>query len=85
MNHELLTVIRESYLKAIMEGDSSAAQKAVDQALNGGIIPTKIYLDVLMPAQVHVGLEWSEGRVTIPQEHVATQITLGQMSRLRAM
>ena len=85
MNHELLTAVRESYLKAILEGDSSAAQKAVDQGLNGGIIPTKIYLDVLMPAQVHVGLEWAEGRLSIPQEHVATQITLGQMSRLRSM
>ena len=85
MNQELLTTIRDAYLLAILEGDSDAAHKAVDQGLAGGIIPTKIYLDVLMPAQIQVGLRWANGELSIPQEHVATQITLGQMARLRSM
>jgi methanogenic corrinoid protein MtbC1/DNA-binding XRE family transcriptional regulator len=85
MNHELLTSIRDSYLTAILDGNASAAHQAVDQGLAGGLIPTKIYLDVLMPAQVQVGLSWASGDITIPQEHVATQITLSQMARLRSM
>jgi methanogenic corrinoid protein MtbC1/DNA-binding XRE family transcriptional regulator len=85
MNHELLTSIRDSYLSAVLDGNTGLAQRAVDQALSGGIIPSRIYLDVLMPAQVEVGARWAKGDATLPQEHVATQITLSQMARLRMM
>jgi len=53
--------------------------------LAAGVIPSRLYLEVLMPAQIEIGARWHRGDVTIPQEHIATQITLRQMARLRAM
>jgi methanogenic corrinoid protein MtbC1/DNA-binding XRE family transcriptional regulator len=38
-----------------------------------------------MPVQIEIGARWHRGEVTIPQEHIATQITLRQMARLRSM
>ena len=38
-----------------------------------------------MPAQVDLGARWHRGEITIPQEHIATQITLREMARLRGM
>lgn len=85
MNEALLATVQSQYLSAIVDGNSNAAHRAVDQALAGGIIPSRVYLEVLMPAQVQVGQRWAEGDLSLPQEHVATQITLSQMARLRAM
>lgn len=85
MNTEIVSTIRATYLEAVLDGDSSKAEKIIDQGLAGGIIPSKLYLDVLMPTQQEIGTRWHKGQVTIPQEHVATQITLSQMARLRTV
>jgi len=82
---EILTRLRERYLAAILDGSSDQAQGVIDQGLAAGIIPSKLYLDVLMPAQVELGARWHRGEITIPQEHIATQITLREMARLRGM
>ena len=42
-----------------------------------------IYLEVLAPAMFHIGELWCDGKVNVAQEHLATQITLGQMDKLR--
>lgn len=85
MGGEILTRLRERYLAAILDGSSDQAQGVIDQGLAAGIIPSKLYLDVLMPAQVELGARWHRGEITIPQEHIATQITLREMARLRGM
>lgn len=85
MDSEILTRLRNSYAEAILRGDSDVAHKVIDNGLSAGIVPSKLYLDVLMPAQVEVGARWHRGEISIPQEHIATQITLRQMARLRAM
>lgn len=77
--------LRESYTSAILSGSAEQAQRVVDQGLAAGVIPSKLYLEVLMPAQIEIGARWHRGEVTIPQEHIATQITLREMARLRGM
>jgi methanogenic corrinoid protein MtbC1/DNA-binding XRE family transcriptional regulator len=42
-----------------------------------------IYLQVLAPAMFQIGELWCDGKVNVAQEHLATQITLGQMDKLR--
>lgn len=76
---------KESYCTAVLSGDAMQAHKVIDQGLAAGIIPSKLYLEVLMPTQVELGSRWHRGEITIPQEHAATQITLRQMARLRAL
>jgi methanogenic corrinoid protein MtbC1/DNA-binding XRE family transcriptional regulator len=38
-----------------------------------------------MPVQVEIGARWHRGEISIPQEHIATQITLRQMTRLKGL
>ena len=82
---EILGTLREKYCSAVLAGGAEQAQKVIDQGLAAGVIPSKLYLDVLMPVQVEIGSRWHRGEVNIPQEHIATQITLREMARLRGM
>lgn len=82
---DILAGLQQRYCEAILAGSAEQAQKVIDQGLAAGIIPSKIYLEVLMPAQVEIGSRWHRGEVSIPQEHIATQITLREMARLRGM
>jgi methanogenic corrinoid protein MtbC1/DNA-binding XRE family transcriptional regulator len=85
MDAEIISKLSKGYTDAILEGDAEKAHKVIDQGLAAGVIPSRLYLEVLMPAQIDIGARWHRGDVTIPQEHIATQITLRQMARLRAM
>jgi len=85
MSADAITKTREAYGQALLEGSAERAAQVIDQGLAAGIIPSKVYLDVLMPVQVDLGIRWHRGEITIPQEHIATQITLRQMARLRSM
>lgn len=85
MSAELIGKVRTAYSDAVLSGNPDAAQQAIDQGLLSGIIPSKLYLEVLMPVQIDVGARWHRGDISIPQEHQATQITLRQMARLRSM
>jgi methanogenic corrinoid protein MtbC1/DNA-binding XRE family transcriptional regulator len=81
----MLPKLREGYTTAVLEGDAEKATRIIDQGLAAGIVPSRLYLDVLMPSQVEIGARWHRGDLSIPEEHIATQITLRQMGRLREM
>lgn len=82
---EILSRLRGAYRDAVLAGNSDSAHQVIDQGLASGIIPSKLYLDVLMPIQIELGALWHKGEITIPQEHIATQITLRQMARLKGL
>ncbi|MFM1847251.1 MAG: hypothetical protein RL417_725, partial [Pseudomonadota bacterium] len=44
-----------------------------------------VYLHILMPSQARLGAVWVEGKISIAQEHIGTQITISEMGRLRPM
>ncbi len=85
MGTEILTKLRSAYATAVLEGNADEAHRVLDQGLASGVIPSKLYLDVLMPVQVEIGARWHRGEISIPQEHIATQITLRQMTRLKGL
>ena len=85
MPNEILAKLRDGYTTAVLEGDGEKAARVIDQGLAGGVVPSRLYLDVLMLSQVEVGARWHRGEISIPEEHIATQITLRQMARLRGM
>jgi len=76
---------KERYLQALLAGDVNAASDAVVKLVAAKIRLVEIYLSVLAPAMVKIGELWCEGKVNVAQEHLATQITLGQMEKLRLM
>jgi methanogenic corrinoid protein MtbC1/DNA-binding XRE family transcriptional regulator len=85
VGNEILSKLRLSYAEAVLSGSSEEASRVIDQGLAGGVIPSKIYLEVLMPIQIELGAKWHRGEISIPQEHIATQITLRQMARLKSL
>jgi len=73
----------QRYLAALLRGDAAGAAEAVGQAQARGWSVEQIYLDVLAPAQVAIGARWRAGTLSVADEHLATEITLGEMERLR--
>ena len=76
---------RKDYLKALLAGDRGAAGEVIENLLASSIALPEIYLDVLSPVMVQVGELWSRGAINVAQEKLATQITLGQMAKLRLL
>ncbi|MEU8343363.1 Methanogenic corrinoid protein MtbC1 [Actinomadura meyerae] len=60
---------------AVMAGDEYAATDIVMAALDGGMDPEALLMDVIAPLQARVGQEWAANRITVAQEHTATAVT----------
>lgn len=60
----------------------NAARVAVATMLDAGRDPRSIYIEVLAPALVEVGLRWERGQVSVAQEHLATAVVSMIMDRL---
>ncbi|WP_410539665.1 B12-binding domain-containing protein [Streptomyces sp. KL2] len=65
---------RERLWDAVREGDEYAASEPVFAALDAGVDPETVLLDVIAPVQRKVGAEWAADRITVAQEHAATAI-----------
>ena len=74
---------QQRYLRALLDGDSNAATRIVHELIAKRASVADIYLEVLAPALFQIGELWCDGKVNVAQEHLATQITLGQMDKLR--
>ena len=57
----------------------------MESLLASSIALPAIYLNVLSPVMVQVGELWGRGAINVAQEKLATQITLGQMAKLRLL
>lgn len=75
--------LRKRYLDAILKGDTATATLVVQEGIQKGISPIKLYLELLIPCQYEVGQRWHDGEINVAQEHLATQITLSQVDRLK--
>lgn len=71
------------YRNALISGDAAIATSVVNDALASGLTPGRIYLSILIPAQIEIGKLWSDCKVGVCEEHRATQITISEMTRLR--
>ena len=85
MAQEILPKLREVYSNAILAGESERVCKLIDQGLANGVVPSKLYLEVVMSVWREIEALWQRGQITILQERIATQIMLRQMGRLREM
>lgn len=57
--------------RALVRFDETSAQRTLERLL-AAFTPTTVTRDVLLPYMHDLGEEWSAGRVTIAQEHFAT-------------
>jgi MerR family transcriptional regulator, light-induced transcriptional regulator len=74
---------QQRYLRALLDGDSNAATRIVHELIGKRASVADIYLEVLAPGMFQIGELWCDGKVNVAQEHLATQITLAQMDKLR--
>jgi methanogenic corrinoid protein MtbC1/DNA-binding XRE family transcriptional regulator len=74
---------QKRYLDAVRTGDGDAAAAVIDEALANGILPSVIYLRILMQTQSDIGELWHSGEVSLAEEQVAIQLTIRETSRLR--
>jgi methanogenic corrinoid protein MtbC1/DNA-binding XRE family transcriptional regulator len=74
---------QQRYVRALLDGNSDAASTIVHELIAKRAGVADVYLEVLAPAMFHIGELWCDGKVNVAQEHLATQITLGQMDKLR--
>jgi methanogenic corrinoid protein MtbC1/DNA-binding XRE family transcriptional regulator len=75
--------IFNKYLKSLRAGSEAKASSAINTALRREVSPLDIYMKILLPAQREMGELWMENKISIADEHLATEITLTQMNRLR--
>jgi methanogenic corrinoid protein MtbC1/DNA-binding XRE family transcriptional regulator len=72
------------YLNTLLEGNGEAAHDLIERLVQDGLTSPEIYLHVLAPVMERVGELWCDGDINAAHEHLATQITLAQMERLRS-
>ncbi|MFC8363570.1 B12-binding domain-containing protein [Streptomyces griseorubiginosus] len=60
---------------AVAAGDEHTATGVVLRALDEGLDPESVLLDVIATVQGRVGEEWAANRISVAQEHAATAIS----------
>jgi methanogenic corrinoid protein MtbC1/DNA-binding XRE family transcriptional regulator len=71
------------YVEALARGDAEGAAAVVDEARRRNLTVEQIYLHLLAPALVEIGARWKARRLSVADEHLASEITLAEMERLR--
>jgi methanogenic corrinoid protein MtbC1/DNA-binding XRE family transcriptional regulator len=77
-------LVQQQMLSAFLAGDTAAADAVMTQVTARKMPWEHIYLRLLMPAMREVGRLWCLGKVSVAQEHMATQLCLDLMSQIRA-
>ncbi|MCX5401279.1 B12-binding domain-containing protein [Streptomyces sp. NBC_00102] len=83
-----LAGLRDGLWDAVLEGDEHTATALVLDALDDGADAESVLLDVVVPVQGRIGVEWAADRVTVAQEHAATAINdrvVAAVSRARTV
>jgi methanogenic corrinoid protein MtbC1/DNA-binding XRE family transcriptional regulator len=78
-----LTERQQQYLEAVKKGDGDGASAVIDEALAHGVLPSVLYLHVLIKTQFDLGELWHAGEISMAEQHVATQLTIRETGRLR--
>ena len=80
---EYFILRQQHFSAALARGDAENAGQVVDELVAGQRSLLEIYLEVIGPALVSVGDSWCSGEIGVGEEHLATQIVIQQMDRLR--
>jgi methanogenic corrinoid protein MtbC1 len=67
--------VADAYAAAILAGDEVAAETTIREAMDDGLSVAEIDEDVIAPAMWRVGELWERGRISVAEEHIATEIS----------
>ena len=82
---EQLALRQQHFTTALAHGDAEDAAQVIDELVAGQSSLLEIYLQVIAPALVSIGDSWCSGEIGVGDEHLATQIVVQQMDRLRSL
>lgn len=82
MNTAQRTLSRR-YLEALLAGNRAAVVSCLDEGLAQGAAAEQLYVELVVSALIKVGECWHDSKLNVAQEHLATQISLQQIERLR--
>ena len=82
---DYLTPRRERFSAALARGDADDAAQVIDELMAGQRSLLEIYLAVITPALIGIGDSWCSGEIGVGDEHLATEIVIDQMDRLRSL
>jgi MerR family transcriptional regulator, light-induced transcriptional regulator len=68
--------LRRRYLEALLAGAQAAAEGVIREAIDTGTPEAVIDGEVIAPAMRVVGDLWERGKITVADEHLATQISM---------
>jgi methanogenic corrinoid protein MtbC1 len=63
------------YLSSLLEGDKKSCRSVINKLLNDDIDIKIIYKDIIQRSMIRIGQMWDKCRISIADEHVATEIT----------
>ena len=70
----------ETFLELLRNGDAVEINNFVSSCIEAGLSPHHIYIDIIFPSLVEIGELWSQGEMSIAEEHVCTEITKSAMA-----
>ena len=74
---------QEQFFQALLTGNELEAKRTINLALDQKIDIRSIYIEIISKSQSAIGDLWLAGELGIAEEHLATQISLSQMQKLR--
>jgi len=75
----------KEYERALHGGDAEAANRVIDELPVRDLALADIYKNLITPAMHDIGDSWCSGKIGVSQEHLASQIVLSQLDRLRSL
>ena len=76
MSADRLGVARSAYLDALLTGDAPGAEMVIREVIDIGLDEPTIDDEVIAPALRTVGDMWADGKLTVADEHLATEISI---------
>lgn len=77
--------LRRTFTRALLAGDPEAAERAVREAMDGGLTAAQIDVELITPALFVVGEKWALGEISVADEHLASEIALRVLALQRVL
>ena len=81
-SHPGVAIWQERLQAQMLRGDDAGSWQVLESAMASGFEPGEIYVRLLAPALHEIGASWQAGRVSIDQEHLASNVATKLIGRL---
>jgi MerR family transcriptional regulator, light-induced transcriptional regulator len=72
----MLSALGRAYALALISGDEVAAEQAIRDAMDAGLGTADIDDEIIAPALWLIGEMWEMGKISVADEHLATEISI---------